>query len=167
MAWQPLRRALFALVIVGAGCSSDSQGRDVGVAGDLSLPAHDLSIVDATAQPSPDLVAPPPDLSVLADLSRPADLATSVDSGASCVTINQAAQTFIDTHVACKVDADCVLEVTRCGMPGQCGAYLQAIALPGLQLLEQQFDAAHCMGPCPPCVAPLMPACVQNRCTGM
>lgn len=39
---------------------------------------------------------------------------------------------YVDAHRSCKVDTDCVVATTGCGMPGACGVGVQASAVSGL-----------------------------------
>jgi hypothetical protein len=146
-------RALW-LFALACGCSSPALGPGAdGAAADLAR-ASDLAGVDLATRAGD-------------DLSVPLDLASAPApdlKGASCAMISAATQQYLDDHVACQHDQDCAETNTRCGQPGQCGAYLQQSALAGLMSIEDAWTNAGCTGPCPPCAAPRPAACVAGMC---
>jgi hypothetical protein len=89
----------------------------------------------------------------------PPDLA-----GATCAQIATATQSWIDGHLACTRASDCAVTNTNCGQPGQCGAYLQASALPGLMSIDDAWKNGGCTGPCPPCAFPAPATCDRGKC---
>jgi hypothetical protein len=130
------------------GAGSDGAAADLSHAAAMDLAGVDLSGAHDLAMSLPDLAsAPAPDL-----------------KGASCTMISAATQQYLDDHVACQNDNDCVETTTHCGQPGQCGAYLQMSALPGLMSIEDAWTNAGCMGPCPPCAAPRPAVCSMGSC---
>ena len=139
------------MCVVGllAACSATPLGGgtdpDGGAAGDSATNAgSDLS------------VGPHPDLPAFVDLAM-----------ATCASVSTRVQGYLDSHAACQQDSECAVVNTRCGLPGQCGAYLQQSALDGLNLLQQEWDSMRCMGPCPPCAFPSPAACVKGRCAAL
>lgn len=88
-------------------------------------------------------------------------------AGASCAAIADSVQSWIDGHKSCTRASDCTETNTDCGLPGQCGAYLQVSALSGLMSIEDSWTAAGCTGPCPPCAFPAPATCTNGQCAAL
>lgn len=75
---------------------------------------------------------------------------------------------FVDAHRTCKVDADCAVETTGCGLPGACGIGLQKAATAGLQKASKAAYAACTKRsvplPCATCTMAPSPRCGAGYC---
>jgi hypothetical protein len=157
---------LFAVCALSGACNSKPLTSPDG-----STPIDMAALAPDLASRPPDLASTPSDLaSVANDLaSPPRDLSTSAPdlAGLTCPMLQADVQTYLDTHLSCQSDLDCAIHTTPCGLPGICGTYLLADAVPGLQALEDQWNALACTGPCPRCRKPAPAVCLKGKCAAM
>jgi len=91
-----------------------------------------------------------------------------IKTAVSCATLKTQAQQTIDdnNNKTCVKDSDCFLVGTSCGLPGQCGAYVNQAGQSALKMIDSQYRSMGCQSgqPCPPCPAPFMAACKMGVC---
>lgn len=73
------------------------------------------------------------------DAGRAVDL-----QGLDCGAIKSGVTGWISGRRTCVVDADCARAVTRCGLDGNCGVYVNTQALDGLASMSAAWDAQAC-----------------------
>ena len=139
--------AVAAFVTAAGGCTRDPLpvGDDAAALLDGAMPVDGAAARDLAA-----------------DLTAARDLA-----GESCAGIIAEVQRYLDAHAACQLDVECAVAFTRCGLPGTCGAYLARAAVAGLTPFDNAWDAARCIGPCPPCRFPDEAGCIGGRCQAL
>lgn len=68
----------------------------------------------------------------------------------------------------CKVDDDCTILQTSCGLEGVCGMAVAKKSKATLEKVAAEYQKGNCWAvvhaPCPSCVPPKPPACVAGRC---
>ncbi|HEX2570554.1 MAG TPA: hypothetical protein VH877_13445 [Polyangia bacterium] len=135
-----MRKVWLAAILLGFGCAPRSLGGGIedGGAGDGARSA---------------------DLAPLGDLGLP-------DLG-GCAGIVAATAEWLDSHVACQRDEDCVWLYTTCGLPGMCGIHANTGAAGAyLESLITAWQRAGCyaLPPCECAPPPTPPGCNAGRC---
>src|SRR5262249_2982095 len=68
-------------------------------------------------------------------------------AGAGCNDISSSVNAWLQSHQSCTVDGDCVQLKTACGLPGQCGAFVNtSTSGPYLKSLTDAWTANSCGG---------------------
>jgi hypothetical protein len=104
--------------------------------------------------------------------SGPGDGALTVDLGTAdlsgCSSLLTATTEWLNSHVDCQRDEDCVWRYTACGLPGMCGIHVNTGAAGAyLDSLLAAWQQAGCYD-LPPCECapppPIPPGCNGGRC---
>jgi hypothetical protein len=84
-----------------------------------------------------------------------------------CKTLPTLVGNFIMGNAECKTAADCAIVSTACGLPGVCGAYVNAAVVSDLQQYVDDWHNQSCDKGCPepPCGAPRAPQCINGQCS--
>lgn len=93
-------------------------------------------------------------------------MGADADVHPDCDALRAEVAAWLDAHVACARDDDCLLLYTACGLAGSCGAYANHTAS-GARLdgLVATWSAGGCASECGcPAVVPPMPACNGGVC---
>jgi hypothetical protein len=87
-------------------------------------------------------------------------------AGGSCGELAAEVQAQIDANASCRVNTDCMVASTACGLPGQCGAFIARTGYDPLEERVRVWQLAGCgtTAACPPCAPVIDANCIAGHC---